>query len=575
MPKKRAKTIEPTNKKVDEKAAAKRDIIAGKLVFYAFGFSGCAALIYEVLWTRELSLVFGSTVYAVSTMLTAFMAGLSFGSYFGGKFADRLRNLVFLFGAFELGIGIFGLLSIPLIGSLPVLYFFLYNNLSLSFYSYHIIQFVLCFLIMIIPTSLMGATFPVVSKIHANNLKELGQDVGGVYAINTVGAIIGSFLPGFVLIPAMGMKATTIAAAGINLTVAAVLIMISGRRAKSAIIGTSVLVFLIMSIINFLWNDRSLAFNWSMLKDYPDYASFKSFQEDAKPIYFGEDSHGTVGVYKSSDGSMFLFNGGRIEGGNRGIDIQTTALLTYLPIISASDPQSILVIGLGTGNTLKEAEKFPLKKIVCAEIVKKVVPAAKKFVGEEVFEDSRLKLEIADARNYLYVTPEKFDVITSEPSHPMHTSITNLFTLDFYELAKSRLTDDGVFAQWVPRYLLRRDDFIFMLKTFKEAFPYITVWASYENEQQALEKSYPTETIFIGSFKPLAKTADEIRMAIDKEAQKSGIKLLYGPYLTSEQVNMALESYGADAPINTDDKPILEFIIPRNMIEFAYQGSQE
>lgn len=550
----------------------KRDILKARLVFYAFGFSGAAALIYEVLWTRELSLVFGSTVYAVSTMLTAFMAGLSVGSYFGGRMADRMKNLVFVFGSFEIGIGVFGLLTIPLINFLPTLYFLLYNNINMSFFSYHLIQFVLCFLIMIIPTSLMGATFPVVSKIQTASMEELGRGVGGVYSINTVGSIFGSFLPGFVLIPILGTKATTLVAASLNLAVAALLIILSGKRTRFSIIAGALVAFTFLGSVGLMWDNRSLAFNWSMLKNFSTYEEFKEFKDDSQPVYFGEDSHGTVAVYKrKSSGDLYLVNGGRIEGGSRGTDMQTTSLLSYIPVASVKDPQSALVIGLGTGNTLKETTRFGLKRIVCAEIVAKVVPAAKLFIGEEVFDDPRLNMVIADARNYLYTTNEKFDVITSEPSHPTNTAVTNLFTYDFYDLAKSRMSDDGVFAQWIPRYLLKKEDFIFMLKTFKAAFPHTVVWASYADEEQARQQMYPVETIFVGSQRPFEVDPAKVKERIAPIAKESGQTLYYGVYLDEKMVAEVLRQLGADAPINTDDKPVLEFVVPHNIIDFAYQ----
>ncbi len=201
---------------------------AKNIAVMAFAFSGMAALIYEVIWTRELSLVFGSTVYAVSMMLTAFMSGLSLGSFLGGRWADRTKNLISLFGKLELGIAVFGLLTIPLIQVLPTLYFFVYNTIKPSFYLFFFFQLLLSFCIMLIPTTFMGATFPVVTKINATSIEELGLEVGNVYSINTVGSILGSLGAGFILIPLIGVKATTFAAAGLNLLVASTMLVVSG-----------------------------------------------------------------------------------------------------------------------------------------------------------------------------------------------------------------------------------------------------------------------------------------------------------------------------------------------------------
>lgn len=135
------------------------------IVLVALGFSGAAALIYEVIWTRELTLILGSSAYALSTMLSAFMAGLALGGWWGGKYADRIKNLLFFFIILELGIGISGSVLVPVIHSLSPVYLFLYQHLHFSLTSYLFVQFLLCFLLMLIPCVLMGATFPLVCKI--------------------------------------------------------------------------------------------------------------------------------------------------------------------------------------------------------------------------------------------------------------------------------------------------------------------------------------------------------------------------------------------------------------------------
>ncbi|NCO65602.1 MAG: hypothetical protein COW32_07720 [Candidatus Aquicultor secundus] len=221
------RAVPSTSPQAQAGSAEQRGVWGRQIAVYAFAFSGMAALIYEVIWTRELSLVFGSTVYAVSMMLTAFMSGLSLGSFLGGRWADRVKNLIGLFGSLELGIAAFGLLTIPLIQVLPTLYFFVYNTIKPSFALFFVFQLLLSFFIMLIPTTFMGATFPVVTKIKATSLEGLGLDVGNVYSINTVGSIGGSFLAGFLLIPLIGVKGTTFVAAGLNLIVASSMLVMS------------------------------------------------------------------------------------------------------------------------------------------------------------------------------------------------------------------------------------------------------------------------------------------------------------------------------------------------------------
>jgi spermidine synthase len=214
-------------------------------ILFAFSLSGMAALIYEVTWTRSLALIFGSTTYALSTMLSTFMAGLALGGYIGGRLADKGKNLLMLFGLMELGIGIFGLVTIPLIHFLSSQYVKIYNVFFESPSLYFTSQFLLCAGVMLVPTTLMGATFPVVSRKITEAMEEMGRSVGNAYSINTLGAIFGSFSAGFILIPLFGVKMSTMIAAGVNIVVAVMMIILSRVRIKGAAIA---LIFIIFTV---------------------------------------------------------------------------------------------------------------------------------------------------------------------------------------------------------------------------------------------------------------------------------------------------------------------------------------
>ena len=149
-----------------------------RLVLAAFVLSGAAALIYEVTWTRALSLLLGSTTHAVSTMLATFMLGLALGAALGGRLADRSPHRLFHFGLCELGIGLSGLASIPLAYALPSVYLAIYRATHLNAPAFFTLQVLLCALVMLVPTTLMGATFPLVSRLVTSDLKEMGRRVG-------------------------------------------------------------------------------------------------------------------------------------------------------------------------------------------------------------------------------------------------------------------------------------------------------------------------------------------------------------------------------------------------------------
>ena len=203
------------------------------ILLLGFFLSGMAALIYEVVWTRPLSLIFGSTIYAVSTMLSAFMAGLALGSFILSKYADRLKNPLYTFALLEIGIGIYGLLIIWLFNLLPYPYLWIWNKFNLSFGVFSFIQFILCFLVLLIPTTLMGATWPVVNKAYIKHIEKVGKGTGTLYSVNSFGAIIGSWSAGFVLIPLLGIKGSSMFAAVLNLIVGVIIFFISKSRVEN------------------------------------------------------------------------------------------------------------------------------------------------------------------------------------------------------------------------------------------------------------------------------------------------------------------------------------------------------
>ncbi len=189
----------------------KRTILAG------FFISNVSAIIYQVVWGRELGYVFGTSMYAVSTVLTAFMAGLALGSYFFGRLADSHKDPVRLFSYLQIATGVYGIAMIGIFKVLPYLYLSLYDVFSWNQGIFMLSLFVLAVVSLIIPTTLMGGTFPVISKIYNDEIKRIGEDIGTVYSTDTIGACTGALLGGFILMPVLGLGKTAIIAALLNI----------------------------------------------------------------------------------------------------------------------------------------------------------------------------------------------------------------------------------------------------------------------------------------------------------------------------------------------------------------------
>ena len=545
------------------------------MAVFAFAFSGMAALIYEVIWTRELSLVFGSTVYAVSMMLTAFMSGLSLGAFLGGRWADRSKNLIALFGTLELGIGIFGLLTIPLIQVLPTLYFLVYNTLKPSFYLFFFFQLLLSFVIMLIPTTFMGATFPVVTKINTASIEKLGNDVGNVYSINTVGSILGSLGAGFFLIPLIGVKATTFTAAGLNLLVASAMIFISKSAMAKKWLGAGVMILAVIGTTAAMVRPPAIDHNFYRIADYSSYDEYREYVNDLTTLFFNDGLYGRVTVFQGPSGERSLSTDGKVEGSSTEYDRQVMSLFALIPdesLRSVRDPKSILVIGLGTGYTAYAALYGTNANIDIAEINQAVLDASKYFVGDSIDTNPRAKFYLNDARNYLYMTNKKYDVVTSEPSYPVSTHITPLFTKEMFQIVAKHLNKDGVYCQWVPRYIMRDDDMLMMFKTFTSVFPNTYVWGSNYGANQAQD----VLMIGINGNKKLdvKQIAENVRKVGRDKLKFSSLDFSFYAYPdTIVKLAKGTLSDGSPIPFNTDDCPLLEFQSPKNHIDFFREGT--
>lgn len=518
------------------------------IVLGASFFSGGAALVYEVVWSRAMSLVLGSTVYALSTMLATFMAGLAVGGFIGGRLGDRMDPVKAL-GLCEIGIGIGGVASIPIIYSLPDLYARMYQSLHLNPPLFFTVQIALCALVMFWPALLMGATFPLVTKSITGELSEVGRKIGIAYGTNTLGAVVGSLAAGFFLIPVLGIKGATFLPAGINVTLGIVLLLTARSGAKPA--AAALLIFLIMAVwgagtkvrttlVNFYTANRGISRG--------DMPMAQSAGLEKALVFYEENAAGSVRAFKVPDGNLMLQVGGKIEGTLQS-DIPNTRLLAYLPLAAHPAPRKGLVIGLGAGVTVAAAkEHLPSTDLV--EINPAVVRAVAQH-GRKGLLDG-VKVIVNDARQYLTMTDGRYDIISSEPSYPTETEVASLFSREYYRIAAKKLNDGGVYCQWLPYYALANDDVTMMIKTFSTAFRYVMLWKVPES----------LDLIMLGRNVPFEHDEAAIRERVARMA--GGERLEFVLSRTPGQVAELV----ADERIrvNSDDRPILEFLVARNFL---------
>ena len=196
-----------------------------RIVYLFFFFSGFTSLVFEVIWERELMQVFGTTSFALSTLLTAFMAGLALGSVLGGRVAARLRRPLRVYGLLEGGIGLYALAVPLLLDGLPWVYGLIFDRFLQDFYLFSLLRFVAVFLVLVLPTTLMGATLPIVSQWVAERARLFQGKIGLLYGVNTLGACAGAGLAGFVILPGLGLEAANTLFACSNFVLCAVVLL--------------------------------------------------------------------------------------------------------------------------------------------------------------------------------------------------------------------------------------------------------------------------------------------------------------------------------------------------------------
>lgn len=523
------------------------------IVLTLFGFSGAAALIYEVAWVRALSNVMGGSTYAVSTMLAAFMGGLALGGYLGGAAGSRSKNPILLFGAMEAGTGVFGLLTIPAINSVSPLYFMIFNKYHLSPDIFYASQFAICFLVMAVPTTLMGACFPVVTRIVSQEGENISAGAGRAYSINTLGALAGSFIAGFVLIPALGLKGTVQLAAGVNIAIALIAVLGSNSLRKVFYCGAGIVFVVLANIAAVKSEPRAFQYNYYIANRYKDFVKFNDDAAHYKTLFRRDDPQGSVQVYYSeSENLLQLQSGGRIEGATNGGDMENMVFSSHFPIVANPDAKSFLGIGLGSGLSLRAAA-YRVDEVTWVEINPSVVAAVQKYFYPGMM-DSGADVVVDDARNYLQATNKKFDIISSYPSFPADQGSGRLFTREFFKIAASRLNRGGVMCQWFPYYLYSDEAVKVFVKTFQDSFPVVSAW----------RMDVSGDLFLLGSKEPLEPSFKDMINNIYK-IKDFPFLLRFKPWRAPELLPDLIK-HSEYLPYNTDDKPVLEFLGARAFI---------
>ena len=608
------------------------------VLLISFGLSGFASLVYENAWTRALTLVIGSSIYSFTTMLVTFLIGLSLGGFIYARFLGGREARLSTFGLIELWVGLAALATIPLFERLPLIFVRLLQGFGDTFTVFLYLQMFLSALVMFVPTVLLGMTFPLVARLFTQSLYRVGSGVGSSYAANTVGAVLGAFAGGFLLIPHIGVQNTIIFGVVMNLLIGCLLVWADPRMSMVPRFALGLAVLILAVVIPFRtprWDPHVLTSGVTIYHDRYESLPTNSLRlEEMKRddvLFYREGLTTTVSVHRIPGSEYIYFkSNGKIDGSYG--DALSQLMTSYIPMLLHPKAEVALTIGLGSGMSAKALATFDtLKEIEVIEIEPAMIEASKFFdrvfvnmeklpegvtfpaddansrvwynagkkqlfykgvMKEEersrlmklsedrdyrgaidtlhrrarnsrhssVLEDKRVRVIPTDGRNYILATPKYYDVITAEPSNPWIAGIANLYTREFYQVVKSKIKDDGIFAQWFHNYSMSPDDFRMVFRTFVEAFPYVTLWSMKESDflligsKQEQRFDYPAVKKIYDNNWMLRSDLDYLGL--------SDVYAVQGFYRMGKE-NILNFSKGAE--INTDDGAQLEFSAPKSL----------
>jgi len=429
---------------------------------------GATSLAYEVLWTRILVFYLGSSVYAYSLMLLLVLIGIAAGSLLAAPWADRVGSLLAALAIVELLLALwapvqvllFGRLNDLLLASAGLLHPRGYGGVALA-------QLFAAMPLLLPPTLLMGTSFPLAVRAIHRDAARLGADVGGVYGWNTLGAVAGSLLAGFVLIPVLGTQNALIAVAAVN----ALLAVLLARGRPALRIAAAVAPVLLLAAALSLPRDRVILAAGMFRHDQP-----------RDLVHFHEDAQASVTIrrLKSQEGPYLSLelNGVNVAGTSPDL-YAIQKLQGHLPLLLAPQARSVVHIGFGSGGTAWAVSRHPVDDVLIVEISPAVLAASDRWfrdINHGVLADRRVHVEINDGRNFLLASPRRVDAVLSDSIHPRYAGNGSLYSREYFQLLAARLAPGGVASMWLPMYSLTPRNYAMILAAFADTFPHVQVW---------------------------------------------------------------------------------------------------
>jgi predicted membrane-bound spermidine synthase len=458
------------------------------LLAVSFG-TAVASFVYEIAWIRMLSLVLGSATHAFELMLSAFILGLALGAFWVRSRADRFRDPLRALGVTQCVMGALALLTLPIyVSSFHWMADLMaaFARTAQGYLGFNVARYALCLAVMLPATFCAGVTLPLITRVLlAGGAGE--RAIGAVYGANTVGSIVGAALAGLVLMPAIGLKALLMTGAALDVGLGLWLLAVAAgasRSARARVAWAAAAALLVVALVPALARFDRLMLSSGVYR-------FGQLLDPAvsRLLFYRDGRTATVSVWRDEEvRATSLATNGKPDASLHHEWLRRDTVRTRVPLRDDESTQLLLglvtlahapqardaaVIGLGSGMTSHVLLGSPrLERLVTIEIEPEMVRAARAFLpaNRRVFQDPRSALAVDDAKSFFAAHRRRFDLIVSEPSNPWVSGVSGLFTTEFYRRVGQRLSDDGVFGQWLHLYEIDDDLVLSVLAAIHRSF---------------------------------------------------------------------------------------------------------
>lgn len=477
--------------------------------------TGMVALALELLWTRALEQILSGTIYTFATVLAVYLAGIAFGGVITSRIRASRSRLAIVLAA--LGATVVATPSI-----VPLLERLHRSGLARGPAAESLVAMAL----LLVPTTLMGMTFPMLLTLGR-------QSIARLTAANTAGSLLGPLVGGFLLLPRLGLALTIVI---LGIVTAAFSLAVAPRRGfAAAFVAALTLVAIPMA--------RPL----------------RIYDAGESLIAYRDHTAATVAVVRGAEGQRLKVNNSYSLGGGRGVF--TERRQGHLPMFLHSDPSRVLVLGIGTGNTLGAVSMHRPERLVAVDLLPGVVDLASTHfaaTNENVLRrPDDAQVLVADAARIVRSSHESFDIVIGDLFHPWQAGVSGLYSEEHFASVRARLGDRGVFVQWLPLYQLSTDDFRTVTRTFLRVFPHSEAWLGNFGATTPI-------VALVGSNAPIAFQAERWEAALRDTHLRSRLTAVYldqrveldASYVCDRSL---LETFAGPGPVNTKDRPRIEF----------------